>query len=442
MTTATTIHGFTRQSVEELSRRKNEPSWMLERRMKAFQIFEALPMPSRTDEEWRRTDIRKLKLEDLQTYAPSSGTGLASPLGLEGGAYGGEVSQDNSETTGQELAANVAEAGVIFCSLDDAVRLHGDLVREFFMSRAVQPDSGKFAALNGAFWSGGVFVYVPKGVDVALPLRSLYGISAGGFVGSGHSLIVVEAGARLTYVEEYASQGLTGQSLSAGVIEAFVGQEAHLTLVTVQEYLGGVYDLNTQRALLDRDSSLDWLVIGLGDGLTKSNIDVALQGPGARTQMLGILWGYGRQHTDYHTLQDHQAPNCTSDLLYKGALTDESVSVFSGRIRVEKGAHRTDSYQANRTVILSDKAASFPSPNLEIEANDVRCTHGASIGKVDAEQLFYLMSRGLSRDLATKMIVEGFFEEVLQREPAAAIRDNLRDSIRQKIEQQSSLRVA
>ena len=195
-----------------------------------------------------------------------------------------------------------------------------------------------------------------------------------------------------------------------------------------------MFDLNTQRAVLDRDSTLDWLVIGLGNGITKSNIEVAMQGAGASTQMLGVLWGYDHQHTDYHTLQDHQAPNCTSDLLYKAALIDEATSVFSGRIRVEKGAHRTDSYQANRTVILSDKASAYPSPNLEIEANDVRCTHGASVGKVDADQLFYLMSRGLSKDLATKMIVEGFFEEVLQREPAAAIRDNLRELVLRKME--------
>ncbi|HEV3311074.1 MAG TPA: SufD family Fe-S cluster assembly protein, partial [Chloroflexota bacterium] len=187
-----------------------------------------------------------------------------------------------------------------------------------------------------------------------------------------------------------------------------------------------------------RDASADWLVIALGSGITKSNIDVALQGQGGRTQMLGVLWGYGSAHTNYQTLQDHQAPNCTSDLLYKGALTDDSVSVFAGKIRVEKGAQRTDSYQANRTVLLSDHASAFPSPNLEIEANDVRCTHGASIGKVDAEQLFYLMSRGLPHELATKTIVEGFFEDVLAREPGAAVRDNLRDLIRRKIEERAA----
>ncbi|MBV9279554.1 MAG: SufD family Fe-S cluster assembly protein, partial [Chloroflexi bacterium] len=164
------------------------------------------------------------------------------------------------------------------------------------------------------------------------------------------------------------------------------------------------------------------------------NIETALEGQGASTQMLGILWGYGKQHTDYHTAQDHVAPHTTSDLLYKAALTDEARSIFSGRIRVEKGAQGTDAYQTNRSLLLSDKCAAFPSPNLEIEANEVRCSHGASVGKVDQDQLFYLMARGIDKDTATRMIVEGFFSDVLQREPVDLIRGNLADLIARKLE--------
>jgi Fe-S cluster assembly protein SufD len=151
--------------------------------------------------------------------------------------------------------------------------------------------------------------------------------------------------------------------------------------------------------------------------------------------MLGILWGHGKQHTHYHTVQDHIAPHTTSDLLYKGALTDSARSVFTGTIRVVKGANGTDAYQANRNLLLSDKASSFPSPNLEIEANEVRCTHGATVGQVDEDQLFYLMSRGLPKELATRMIVEGFFEDVLGREPVESIRDNLRNLIERKLDE-------
>ncbi len=217
-------------------------------------------------------------------------------------------------------------------------------------------------------------------------------------------------------------------------MEIFVKQEAHLTFVTLQEWMGNVIDLSTQRALIDRDASLDWLVIGMGDGLTKANIEAAMRGAGATAQMLGILWGYGKQHTDYHTVQDHIAPHTTSDLLYKGALSDESRSIFSGTIRVVKGAQGTDAYQANRNILMSPRASAFPSPNLEIEANEVRCTHGATIGKVDADQLFYLMARGIPRDIATRMIVEGFFADVLGREPAESIRENLREMIARKMD--------
>jgi Fe-S cluster assembly protein SufD len=253
--------------------------------------------------------------------------------------------------------------------------------------------------------------------------------------------MVLEPTSRVTYVEEYASDAIDQPrlraegrlSLNAGVVEVLLGQAAHLTLVTLQEWTGDVFDLSTQRAVMQRDSQLDWLVIGMGSGVTRSNIETALVGAGASTQMLGVLWGYGSQHTDYHTVQDHLAPNTTSDLLYKAALRDEATSVFTGTIRVAKGAQRTDAYQANRNVLLSEHAKAFPSPNLEIEANEVRCTHGASVGKVDQDQLFYLMSRGLSKELATRMVVEGFFEEVLQREPVQSIRDNLRDLIDRKL---------
>src|SRR5579875_1434123 len=431
--TVETSQGLTRQAVERLSASKNEPDWMLERRLRAWQIFEMLPMPSRTDEEWRRTDISKLRLNDLTPFPRHNGAGVTSPLNLEG-HDGGLLTHDNSEVASRTVRSELEEAGVVFTDLETALAERPDLIQRYFMTDAVVADYNKFTALNGAFWSGGTFLYVPRGVDVSLPLRSLYTLSEGGAALFTHTLIVVEDGARVTYLEEYASEHIDRQSLNAGVVEVFVKPRAHLTYITLQDWTGEMYDVSTQRALLDRDSVLDWLVIGLGNGVTKANLEANLRGAGASTQMLGILWGYGKQHTDYHTVQDHTAPHTTSDLLYKAALTDESRSIFSGRIRVTKGAQGTDAYQANRNVLLSDKSSAFPSPNLEIEANEVRCTHGATVGKIDEEQLFYLMSRGLTRDTATRMIVEGFFEDVLQREPVGGIRDNLRDLIARKMD--------
>ncbi len=433
MTVTDLAPGLTRAAVEQLSAAKNEPDWMRESRLRAWQVFEMLPMPSRTDEEWRRTDLSKLNLEDLVPYTEASGSPIQSPLRLDGN-NAGLLTHQNSVTVSRTLQDDLGRQGVIFTDLDTAVREHPDLVRQYFMTEAVVPDYNKFTALNAAFWSGGTFLYVPKGIEVTLPLRALYTLSsphAGIFT---HTLVVAEEGSRVTYLEEYASDELTEPSLNAGVVEIFLRQRAHLTFVTLQDWSGSVYDISTQRALMDRDSQLDWLVISTGSGTTKSNIEAALRGSGASTQMLGILWGYGSQHTDYHTVQDHVAPHTTSDLLYKAALTDEAKSVFSGTIRVVKGAQGTDAYQANRNILLSPHAAAFPSPNLEIEANEVRCTHGATVGKIDDDQLFYLMARGIPRDDATRMVVEGFFEDVLQREPVESIRDNLRDLIVRKMD--------
>lgn len=434
MTVTDLAPGLTRAAVEQLSATKNEPEWLRESRLRAWQIFEMLPMPGRTDEEWRRTDLSKLNLEDLVPFSEASGGAVESPLRVNG-TNAGLLTHQNSVTVDRSLQEDLAHQGVIFTDLDSAVREHPDLVKQYLMTEAVVPDYNKFTALNAAFWSGGTFLYVPRGVEATVPLRALYTLTAPHAGLFTHTLVVAEEGSRVAYLEEYASGKITGQALNAGVVEIFLKQSAHLTFVTLQDWTGDVYDISTQRALLDRDSQLDWLVIATGNGITKSNIEAALRGTGSSTQMLGILWGYGNQHTDYHTVQDHIAPHTTSDLLYKSALTDQAKSVFSGTIRVVKGAQGTDAYQANRNILLSPHAAAFPSPNLEIEANEVRCTHGATIGKVDEDQLFYLMARGLSQDQATRMIVEGFFEDVLQREPVGSIRDNLRDLIMRKMDQ-------
>ena len=430
--TTNTLPGFTIDAVRQFSTSRNEPEWLLERRLHAWQVFEDLPMPTRQDEEWRRTDISKLRLDELTPFAPAGGD-VQSPLRLNG-SNAGLLTQNNSVTVKQSLSDELARQGVIFTDLETAVRDYPELVRQYLSTEAIPAEAGKFQALNAALWSGGVFLYVPRGIEFEIPVRALYGLTAPGSGLFTHTLVVLEEGARAAYIEEYASEGIDRQTLNAGAVEVFLRQEAHLTYITLQEWMGNVIDISTQRAMMDRDATLDWLVVGMGEGLTKTNIESALRGPGANSQMLGILWGFGHQHTDYHTVQDHIAPHTTSDLLYKSALTDEARSVFSGRIRVDKRAQGTDAYQANRNILLSKKASAFPSPNLEIEANEVRCTHGATVGKVDQDQLFYLMSRGIPLDVATRIVVEGFYEDVLQREPVASIRDNLRELIARKLD--------
>jgi Fe-S cluster assembly protein SufD len=429
----TTDNSLSREAVINLSASLDEPAWLLERRLHAWEVYEATPLPTRQDEEWRRTDISKLRLDELSLSTSGTVRPIGSPLQLDGD-NAGLVVQNNSVVVDKSITDELISKGIIFTDLNTAVKQYPELVREYLSTEAVTPEAGKFQALNAALWSGGVFLYVPKRVEFEIPVRALYELSAPGTGLFTHTLVILEERASGAFIEEYASEGIDRQSLNAGAVEIFLKQDAHLTFITLQDWMGRVYDISTQRALLDRNSRLDWLVVAMGDGVTKSNIESSLRGPGASSQMLGILWGYGKQHTDYHTVQDHMAPHTTSDLLYKSALTDEARSIFSGRIRVDKGAQGTDAYQANRNILLSAKASAFPSPNLEIEANEVRCTHGATVGKVDQDQLFYLMSRGIPLDAATRMVVEGFYEDVLQREPVASIRDNLRDLIARKLD--------
>lgn len=423
MTVLETMSTISRETVERLSALKSEPEWMLEFRLAAWQKYESLPMPSTKDEQWRQTNLKKVKLEDLRVLVDASGAGPSSHLDL-GDRAAGSISQRNSQTVHHWLQESAATQGIIFCDLDTAVQQHPDLVRKYFMTQAITPDFHKFSALHAALWSGGAFLFVPRGVTLSLPVSTLYALTDSGGIFT-HTLVVLEEGAQAAVVEEYVSHGVTAQALNAGVVEVVLEQDAKLTLVSVQDWNDAVIDITAERAVIGRNARLDWLIVGMGDGTVKANVEAALVGPGAEVQMLGVLWGHGTQHTDYHTVQDHVAPHTTSDLLYKAALSDEAKSVFSGRIRVEKGAQGTDAYQTNRSLLLSDKAAAYPSPNLEIEANEVRCSHGASVGKVDADQLFYLMARGISRQMATRMIVEGFFADVLARNPLPGIRDQL-----------------
>ncbi len=208
---------------------------------------------------------------------------------------------------------------------------------------------------------------------------------------------------------------------------------AGLRCIHLQEWGAGVHNFSTQRVLLGRDATINWLVVTLGGSLSRADVQAFLNGPGATAEMLGIFFADGHQHFDHHTMQVHNAPSAGSDLLFKGTLNDTARSVFSGLIQVAPGAQKTDSYQLNRNLLLSDKARADSIPNLEIQANDVRCTHGASVGPVDPEQLFYLMAHGLSRAEATRLIVEGFFEPVVARIPLEGVRQRLWASIERKM---------
>jgi Fe-S cluster assembly protein SufD len=432
--------GFTRQAMEELSARQDEPQWLLQKRYQAWSHYQELEAPS-----WRRTDISKLKWDELTPYAPpqAPATDLAAlppKLHKALAVYGrraGLVLQRDSAQVYRELADEVKAQGVILTDLDTAAREHPELIQRYFMDAALLASSDKYTALHGAFWSGGVFLYVPKNVDVALPIVSVLWMEMPRLAVFPPTLLVAEAGSRVTLVSELLSMGCEAcpDTYHGGVTELHLGPDADVRYINVQDLGRHIYDLRSQTAQMERDSRLDWLTVNLGGRVSRSSQHTLMQQPGGEALVTGLYLPDGKQHIAFDTLQDHIAGNCTSNLLYQGALLGKSRAVYEGAIRAWPGAQKTNAYQSNRNLILSPTARADSLPKLEIEANDLRCTHGSTISQVDEDHVFYLMSRGIPRPEAVRLIVEGFFQPVLDRLPEslAGLRQRLTETIAAKL---------
>jgi len=439
LATRTLTTGFTEQTFGSLLTGNHDPEWVIRRRREAWKSFVAQPMPALNDEEWRRTDIRALKLD---AFVPAGLDSSAEGVGvvaesfaphLSKGQFAGSMLQVDGQHASVELSDELARKGVIFCSMDEAVREHRELVEPHFMTRCVDPNYDKFSALHAAFWAGGAFLYVPRGVRIEQPLYFLTGLSATASSDLSHTLVILQAGAEATIFQEQTSAEHERSALHVGAIELFVGDGARLSYVNLQNWDNRVWHFAHQRGLVARNGYLQWVVGGLGSRLAKVNQEVVLEGPGSEAQVNGVMFTTGRQHLSYHTRQIHQADHARSDLLYRGALKDHSRIVWRGMIAVEPGAQKTDAYQRDDNLVLSPTARADSIPGLEIKADDVRCTHGATAGRVDDEQVFYAMSRGLTRMEAMHMIVEGFFGTVLDRIPIESVREALQAAVAEKL---------
>jgi Fe-S cluster assembly protein SufD len=410
------------------------PSWLRDWRRDAFDAFDALPLPTTALEEWRYTDPKRLKWNRVQVASPASIAVVpaAEAEWLAGRTAHGRVLQVGTRVVQIELDETLRAQGVILADLGVAAVEHAELVQKHLGS-AVANNAGKFAALNGAFWDAGVFLYIPKGVRIDAPIRVLRHLTDAGAAYFPRTLIVAEEGSHVGFVEELDSRDFEAPTFSCGAVEVIAGNAANVQYVTVQRYGRNVHHLSTQRTIAGRDADLDTLVVNLGASVARVELLASLKGPGSRSDMLGLYFGRGDQHFDHSTRQDHEVPHASSDLLYKGALTDKSHAVFRGLIRVYPKAQRTDAYQTNRNLILSRKAEAVALPNLEIEADDVRCSHAATVGQLDAEELFYIMSRGISRELAERLVVFGFFGEVLDRLPMPGVVEELKRAIEERI---------
>ncbi len=399
---------LTRTGVEALSEHFDEPRWMRDFRLAALEAFERLPMPSTADEEWRRTDLSALRLEAFHL--------------------------DPDLPSGPAAQTPALPPGVIFQDMRTAVREHPDVLREHFM-RTVRPEESKFRALHGACWNAGTFLYVPERTEVTVPLQATTWVQSAGMAVFPHTLIVAEPGSAVTLIDELGSMAGAWTAFVAPVVEVILEEGARVRCITRSDWLAAVTEVGIVRALLGREATLNGLTVGLGGEVLKTDVESVLSGPGASAEMLGFVFGHDRQHFDLHTLQEHRAAHTSSDLLYKNAVKDQARSIFSGMIRVHPGAQKTNAFQANRNLILSAGAKADSIPNLEIMANDLRCTHGSATSRLNEEHLFYLMSRGLRRVDAVRMVVEGFFAELFDRLPLPEVRQRLRQDVDRKMVQ-------
>lgn len=421
----------------------SEPQWLRERRSHAWDVYERTPMPTTKLEEWRYTNLKKtLDLDALKLSTAESMTDQATwPAHLraamdEDRDASGHMVIIDGHVVHTDIDEGLAAKGVILESLHDAVANHPELVQEHLATEAVPAEEGKFAALNAALWNDGIFLYVPRGVALELPIRVTRWFSEPATAYFSRVLIVAEHSSQVSYVDEMLSDDFPAQTFTSTAVEVIAKQNAQVQYVAVQRLGKGAFYQSVQRTLAHRDSTLDTLNVALGASVTRVDLNARLLGPGANSDMLGLYFGDGDQHFDFNTSQDHTVPNTSSDLLYKGALDGASHSVFRGIIRVYPGAQETDAYQTNRNLLLSPNARADSLPNLEIEADDVKCSHGATIGELDAEAKFYLMSRGLPLVQAERLVVLGFLGEVLSKLPLGGVVEKVSRVIEHKLAQQ------
>jgi len=419
-----------------------EGAWALERRSAAAGTLAAMALPRRDDELWRRTDFGALEqsLAKLEPFlqppvarnVDDLPPGVIERLAGEAGRAALLVQRDAGVVLEQTHPV-LAKQGITVCSFDRATREHEALLKPHF-GALLHDDYDWYAALGSSLRQGGAFVHVPRGVKAELPVRLFHWLDGAGRLVAPRTVVVLEENAELTVLEEQLSETIEGASLYAGGVEVFVGQNAKLTYSQIQDWGRNVFHYGNVRAQMGRDAELQWMQIMVGGRMTKANAYFNMNGEGARSFVNGFMFGDARQHFHLHTLQRHLRPHTTSDLLIKCCLKDRARSVYQGLIQVAEDAQRTDAYQANRNLLLSDQARADSIPGLEILANDVRCTHGATLGFVEPEHLYYLMARGLPRVAAQRLIVEAFFEPVIARIPLETVRERLRGEIERKID--------
>jgi len=423
--------GFSPALVEAFSDRLDEPDWMRQRRREAWARYQQMAMPS-----WRRMPLDNLNLESFRlSVGPDDGqlTPELSAIVEAEEERAGLLIHRNAGVAYKHLKPDLAARGVILSDLHTAVRDHPHLVRRHFMT-VVPVAEGKLEALHGALWSGGLFLYVPRNVNIELPIRATFWMDQPGLAIFPHVLIVAEEGSSLTYIEDHRSPTLGEDwSMAVGVVEIHLEPGAQVRYVTLQDWGQDVFSFSTYRALCQRDSFINWTLGATGGGISRTFVESRLAGDGSSTEIIGVHLIGEEQHLEVNSVMNHIGRFTAGDLLFKGVLKDQARSVFEGLIKIHPGAQDTNSYLSDQTLLLSNQARADSIPSLEIEANEVRASHGATVSQIDEDHVFYLMTRGLTRSQAIRMIVDGFFQPVMDRIPLESVAEKLRAAIDRKM---------
>ena len=378
-----------------------EPEWLVERRRRGASLARELPLPDQKVKGWEFTDLTELQFESFD---------IADPVAT--------VEGDDAR-----------EAGATVMPLAEAYQEHGEMLHRRLGS--LVPIEDPFVARNDAAWRNGVVVYVPDGVRLAEPIR-VEVASPEGAAAAWRTLVLLGEGAEAEVWERYSPEA-EGEGLLNSVVELAVGQAARLRYVSVQDLSEQAWIFATQRAEVGRDASLDWTALGFGSARGKVRMETDLAGPGADARVTGAYVGGDSQHLDYDTTQEHSAPSTTSDLAFRGVLGERATAVWRGMIRVDPGAQQTDAFQESRNLLLSTKAHADAIPGLEIEANDVRCTHAAAVAQIDPEQLYYLGSHGLDEAAAKALVIEGFLQALVERLAEGAVREEISAALERRL---------
>ena len=448
---------FSKEFLQKIA--ATEPQWMREKRLEAYTLYESLPMPHTTEDDvwrrtvdmrtqdyWRRTRrfLRGFSVEKFHPSVPTNGGVPSADTDYSDAEAAGVLVQVDGHLQHISDVEALKKKGIYFAHLQTALQEQPELLRDYFMNKAVTLETtlksgniaqhNKFDALHGAFWQGGYLLHVPKGVRIEVPLRVYIKMSGADQADLSHTLIIAEEGSQVVVLEDNSSTTSEATGFHSGAVEIFAGQNANVTYVQVQRWNRHVWNFASHRAMVERDAQLCWVTATFGGRLNKINQAVVLEGAGCTAQMLGLAFTDARQHLDVSTAQEHVSPHTFSDLLYRTVLKDRAQTAWGGNIYVYPSANYTDAYQKNDNLLLSERAHADTLPGLEIQAHEVRCTHGATAGKIDADQVFYLMSRGVSYAQAEKLIVDGFFEPVMERIPLESVREELSASIAHKLE--------